>query len=179
MGKWLPWVKDCKTVKDSEAFIEHCMHCEARKESLTVVMEHNKEIVGLISFRNFDWDNGETLIGYWLGEKYQGKGIVTNACATLLDYAFKELGFKKVRIRCEIQNNKSQAIPEKLGFIREKTVYGEKIRYLEEILDWDMIYNCMDREDWEKFDQGSIYKGKISTELYKFATDAVRVAKID
>jgi ribosomal-protein-serine acetyltransferase len=58
-------------------------------------------------------------LGYWLGEEYQGKGLVTAACRALVEHAFGELGLNRVVISCATENEKSCAIPERLGFRRE------------------------------------------------------------
>lgn len=58
-------------------------------------------------------------IGYWLSEKYQKKGIVTQSVSTLLDYAFSELGLNRVQIRCAVGNIPSKNIPRRLGFLFE------------------------------------------------------------
>src|SRR5215212_7167551 len=52
----------------------------------------------------------------WLGEEHQGKGLVTAACLALVDHAFGDLGLNRMVISCATENEKSCAIPERLGF---------------------------------------------------------------
>ena len=59
------------------------------------------------------------MIGYWLGEEFQGKGIMTAASRILIHYAFDEFQLNRVEIRCAVGNTRSRAIPERLGFIQE------------------------------------------------------------
>jgi ribosomal-protein-serine acetyltransferase len=61
-------------------------------------------------------------IGYWLAAPWQGKGIMTTACAALIDHAFKELKLHRVEIRCATGNARSRAIPERLGFVKEGVI---------------------------------------------------------
>ena len=58
-------------------------------------------------------------LGYWLAQPYQGKGLMTRACQTLITYAFSELKMNKVEIRCATGNTASAAIPQRLGFTQE------------------------------------------------------------
>jgi hypothetical protein len=58
-------------------------------------------------------------VGYWLGEQYQGKGLVTAACRALVEHAFFELGLNRAVILCATENEKSCAVAERLGFRRE------------------------------------------------------------
>lgn len=58
-------------------------------------------------------------MGYFILEKWWGKGIVTEASSQFLDYCFKELGAMKVIIGCNKDNQGSEKIIKKLGMIKE------------------------------------------------------------
>jgi ribosomal-protein-serine acetyltransferase len=59
------------------------------------------------------------MIGYWLAEDYQGRGIMTDCVRMLVDFCFNELDLNRVYITCGFGNKKSRAIPELLGFVQE------------------------------------------------------------
>jgi ribosomal-protein-serine acetyltransferase len=75
--------------------------------------------VGVAGFNSINWSNKTAYIGYWLGEGFQGNGIMTKVAKALTDYAFIELGLNKVEIRAAVENKKSRSIPERLGFKNE------------------------------------------------------------
>ncbi len=58
-------------------------------------------------------------IGYWLGDQYEGKGIISMSCKALVDYIFHDLELNRIEIRCAQENTRSQRIPETLGFTKE------------------------------------------------------------
>ena len=58
-------------------------------------------------------------IGYWLDAAFEGRGIATRCCRAMLDYAFGTMGMHRVEIRCATHNERSCAIPARLGFTRE------------------------------------------------------------
>ena len=60
-----------------------------------------------------------TSLGYWIGEAYQGRGLVTASCRALITHAFDEARLNRVEIRCAVENRKSRAIPARLGFRQE------------------------------------------------------------
>src|SRR6266567_2983388 len=75
-------------------------------------------LVGLLDYRL----NGRTRsveLGYWLDAAMQGKGIVTQACRTMLRLAFEEHQMHKVVISCATDNRRSRAVAERLGFVQE------------------------------------------------------------
>ena len=92
-----------------------------------------------------DWPNRNCSIGYWIEQRYQGKGIMTRCCESMLDYLFDDLGLHRVTIQCGVANTKSCAIPERLGFTREGLIReGEWVndRWLD-LLSWGML-----EQDW-------------------------------
>ena len=62
---------------------------------------------------------GTTHIGYWLGEPFWGRGIMTAAVQAITDHAFSPLGFKRVETPVYAWNPASMRVLEKCGFVRE------------------------------------------------------------
>lgn len=58
-------------------------------------------------------------IGYWIGEPYWGKGIMTKAMRLLISYCFEQVGYKRVQAITFDNNVGSMRILEKNGFIKE------------------------------------------------------------
>jgi ribosomal-protein-alanine N-acetyltransferase len=58
-------------------------------------------------------------LGYWMGEKYAGKGFMTKAARALLRHAFLEMGLHRVEAACAPDNERSRRLLERLGFQRE------------------------------------------------------------
>ncbi len=122
LREWLPWVDSTVKVEDTKAFIQSCVKGFADNKSLTTVILYQAEIVGVAGFNSIDWSNKIASIGYWLGDKYQGNGIMTRVAKALTDYAFTELKLNKVEIRAAVDNLKSRNVPERLGFVEEGTI---------------------------------------------------------
>ncbi|MDA7026528.1 GNAT family protein [Bacillus sp. CLL-7-23] len=116
---WLFWVDETKTIEDSEAFIEKSMKQVAANNGFQAGIWYQDQFAGIIGLHNINWINHNTSLGYWLGEAFQGKGIMTKACQAMIDMLFKEYELNRIEIRVATKNFKSQAIPEKLGFTKE------------------------------------------------------------
>ncbi|MFC6333009.1 GNAT family N-acetyltransferase [Paenibacillus septentrionalis] len=122
LRKWLPWVDGTNTVEDTKAFIHSSLQQFAAHNGFQAAICYEGTIAGCIGLHNIDWHNKKTSIGYWLASDQQGKGMMTRACRALIDYSFKELNLNRVEIRAGEYNQKSRAIPERLGFVQEGIV---------------------------------------------------------
>jgi ribosomal-protein-serine acetyltransferase len=122
LREWLPWVDGTKSVKDSETFIRTTLSQAAGGNGFQTGIWHHAKLVGVIGLHQVDSFNRTTSIGYWLGESFQGKGLMTKACRTLVDYAFNKMRLNRVEIRCGVENKQSRAVPERLGFKQEGVI---------------------------------------------------------
>nr|WP_183072773.1 GNAT family protein [Oceanobacillus bengalensis] len=147
LREWLPWVDGTTTVKDSLAFIEHTLESFEAKRGITFGIFYKEQLTGSISYNSIDWTNKIGFIGYWLSKDYQGLGLMTDAVRALIDYGFYDLGLNRIDIRAAYENNKSRALPERLGFIQEG-----RIRQTEWLYDHyvDHVIYGMLKNDWEK-----------------------------
>ncbi|MFD1447939.1 GNAT family N-acetyltransferase [Oceanobacillus profundus] len=119
LREWLPWLDTNVNPDDSIAFIEHILQSYEAKKGLTAGIFYQDKLVGIAGFNAFDWTNRIGYIGYWIGQDYQGYGIITSVVRALTDYAFTEAQLNRVDIRAAFTNKKSRAIPERLGFKEE------------------------------------------------------------
>jgi ribosomal-protein-serine acetyltransferase len=79
---------------------------------------YQEVLVGILDYR-LNWRSRSVELGYWLGAATQGKGIVTQACHTMVRHAFEEHQVHKVVISCATDNPRSRAVAERLGFVQE------------------------------------------------------------
>ena len=79
---------------------------------------YQNALVGLLDYR-LNGRNRSVELGYWLDATLQGKGIVTQACRTMVRHAFEVHQVHKVVISCAIDNPRSRAVAERLGFVQE------------------------------------------------------------
>lgn len=117
---WMPWVDATKEVSDLEKnYLNPTLENYSRENFFEFAIWYQGQLAGVIGIHGVDKNNKNTSIGYWLSEDFTGKGIMTQAVSTLLDYLFKKLNLHRVVIRCAVGNDKSCAIPQRLGFKHE------------------------------------------------------------
>ena len=58
-------------------------------------------------------------IGYWLAPHARGRGVATHAVRLLAQWAFADLDIVRLELMCGPDNDASQRVAERCGFIRE------------------------------------------------------------
>jgi RimJ/RimL family protein N-acetyltransferase len=87
------------------------------------------EAVGSVSLRlGSDIERRSAEIGYWLGEAYWGRGIVSAAVAAVTDYAFRELDLLRVFAVPFVRNVASARVLERAGYQREGTLRRSAVK---------------------------------------------------
>ncbi len=119
LKQWLPWLDNNRYFQNTIDFIKISQIQYERNETVQFALMYKGKVAGVVGFHRIDWLNRSTSIGYWLGEQYQGKGLITKSCSTVLDYSFGRMGLNRIEIRCATENLKSRAIPKRLGFKEE------------------------------------------------------------
>jgi ribosomal-protein-serine acetyltransferase len=122
LRRWLPWLDGTITPEDTRQFLTLQVQRFARGESLHVTIFSDESIAGVAGFNSLDRTNGIGSIGYWLGEEFTGKGIMTTVVRDLIEVGRSYYSLQKVDIRCATGNSRSRAIPERLGFSHEGTL---------------------------------------------------------
>jgi len=116
LRKWLTWVDETKYLDDTISYVQSVLDRDMFSGRYVLEIRHYDELAGIIDFHNGDKINMIVEIGYWLAEKFQGKGIITKSCRSCIDYAFQSLDFNRVVIKCAVGNHRSIGIPERLNF---------------------------------------------------------------
>ncbi len=116
LRQWLPWVDSTRSVADTSKFIASAMQQFADNKGFIACIWHRGVLCGVIGHHGMDRANRATSLGYWVDAAHQGKGIVTACCRAVAAHAFSELKLHRVVIRCAVENHRSRAIPERLGF---------------------------------------------------------------
>jgi len=62
---------------------------------------------------------GSAIFGYWLGRRYWGRGIATDAARTMADHAFRSRGLRRLEASVFGPNAASARVLEKAGFTLE------------------------------------------------------------
>ncbi len=101
--------------------------------------------IGIHAETDLHIKNGE--MGYWLGEPYWGKGIMTKAVRQMVNYGFENFDITRIFARCFGRNIGSQKVLEKAGFVLEAK-FEQTLYKNDEYID-ELIY-AIRRNKWER-----------------------------
>jgi ribosomal-protein-serine acetyltransferase len=121
LSLWLPWAAG-QTFEHTVDFICRTREQLAANDGFQAALVMGDELAGVVGYHGVDWDNRRTSIGYWLSEAWQGRGTMTAAVRLLTEHALSAWELNRVEIRAAVENRRSRAIPERLGFREEATM---------------------------------------------------------
>lgn len=96
-------------------------------QGVPFVMEHDGQVAGQLNVWGIARGSlSSATIGYWVSERFAGKGITPTAVALATDVCFTELGLHRMEICIRPENAASLRVVQKLGFRYE----GLRRRYI-------------------------------------------------
>jgi len=100
---------------------------------LPFVIEYRGQVAGQLNVSSMTYGSlSSATIGYWVSEKFAGKGVTPTAVALASDHCFFNVGLHRMEICIRPENGPSLRVVEKLGFRYE----GLRRRYIHINGDW-------------------------------------------
>jgi ribosomal-protein-serine acetyltransferase len=136
-----------RTPEDTRSFIVSILEREEKKLyfPFVIIDELSKNLIGYIDVKSVDWNIPKAELGFFIDEKYEGKGIVTKAVGLIADHCFREFKMKKLFLRTHKANTGSKRVAEKNGFEVEGVIRCDYKTTSGEIV--DLIYYGRLNED--------------------------------
>src|SRR5262249_3749477 len=105
------------TIEDAHTFLKSVVN----SEPITLFcVEVNRNAVGEIGIRfGADVHRHTAELGYWLGEEFWGRGIMTEAVAAFTDFCFENFQLRRIYAEPFANNRASARVLEKAGFAFE------------------------------------------------------------
>lgn len=118
---WLPFAQKEQSEEEVEANIRmaHADFLSRKDLRLLVFLKETGDFVASAGLHRINWQIPKFEIGYWIDSRYSGQGFITEAVQGITDFAKDELKAKRLEIRCDTENVRSRAVPERLGFTLE------------------------------------------------------------
>jgi ribosomal-protein-serine acetyltransferase len=144
LARFMPWAAE-QTIADTRAFLDSKRVQLASGDGFECAIVRDGQIIGMVGFHGVNWRDRSTSIGYWLAAGEQGRGTMTTAVRVMVDHAFRSMGLNRVVITAAVHNDRSRAIPQRLGFVEEGTL-RQGVRVGDHYFD-DVVHSML-AEDW-------------------------------
>jgi ribosomal-protein-serine acetyltransferase len=150
ISRWLSWLTPEYDLKAMQEFIEikEEEFLEATNFAYTIVDKDTDEILGTIEV--FSRNKGRLELGYYLLENATGKGAMSEALNTLVDFAFEETPTIRVDLYTLEDNEKSMMVAKRNGFVFEGVHYHQQIDMDDTILDGYRFVKLKDSQAMQK-----------------------------
>lgn len=115
------YLQPVSMAKYREGFDKLLMSCDGKtRVFLSIILKSSGAYIGNISLDGIDQYERKAAFGIFIGERrYRGKGYAIEAARLLLRFGFEDMGLRRIESSTHELNECSQALHQKLGFIRE------------------------------------------------------------
>ena len=107
-----------KSIKDTHAFIRRVQ--SSYRKGITPLwgmeLKASGRIIGALGFLQWPNPDQRAELGYVINRNYWGNGLVTEAAAALVDFAFRKMKVNRIEAGTIVEHRASQRVLEKLGF---------------------------------------------------------------
>ena len=102
-----------------------------------IVLKKTDNVIGIIDLHSICWENKNAEIGYWIGRRFWGEGITTEAVKLVSQFGFKKLHLKRIYAKVFNGNKASLQVLQKNGFKKEGVLRKSRFKnnkWIDEII---------------------------------------------
>ncbi|NOR82553.1 MAG: GNAT family N-acetyltransferase [Ardenticatenales bacterium] len=127
---WMPWADHVPSIEEDEELVRRGRARFLLREDLWLLLflKGTQTMVGGSGLHRMDWRVRSFEIGYWVRKRFAGQGYITEAVRGITSFAFESLGARRVEVRCDPRNKRSQAVAMRSGLELEATLRNHATR---------------------------------------------------
>jgi ribosomal-protein-serine acetyltransferase len=144
LDRWLRWSAAIRTADDAAALIDTFATKRTGGDGFHCGIWCDDELAGGVVCWYIHRQNRNAEVGYWLGERFVGRGLAVQAAAWAVDHLFTVEALHRVEMQCGVANGPSRAVAERLGFTQEG-IRRESHWITDRFVD-HVVYGMLDRE---------------------------------
>ena len=118
--RFLPYAT-WKSMDDAKAWFDRMAGIQATGTALqfVVVLRETGKAIGTCLLFRYEEKSARAELGWVMGREHWGRGLMREALAALIDFAFGTLGLRRLEAEVNPRNEASLALAQRLGFTRE------------------------------------------------------------
>ena len=110
------------TEEDARGYFASQETARLRGEEMQFALVEPKnedQVLGGASIHKINPEQGSAALGYWLAPQARGRGVTSCAVRLLAQWGFTKLGLARIELTCGPDNEASQRVAARCGFVRE------------------------------------------------------------
>ena len=119
LNQYITFAQNKKNLKAVQAFLKEIINFNFGGQKYNLVIKFQDSIAGIIGFHRINPQDAKAEIGYWIGESFQGQGILSKSMPVFLHHGFEVFGINRVELITLTQHRRSIALAERTGFKKE------------------------------------------------------------
>lgn len=129
LSYWFPWCSPRYSLADAQARVARCTVTWKRgtEYGFGIFAGGAPALVGMVGLSDLHDVRRSANLGYWVGERHQGRGVATRAAAMVASIAFEELGLERLELVMLPHNEASRRVAERLGAVYEEEIEGRLV----------------------------------------------------
>jgi len=112
---FMPWAAQPVTVEGQRGFLRAAANQRAAGTDFSFGLFRGEQLIGAVGLHGRRGQDALE-IGYWIRSGEQGQGLVTRSTTALAQIAAGVPGVRRIYICCDETNERSAAVPRRLGF---------------------------------------------------------------
>lgn len=127
---FLPWVDSIRRPEDEEDYVRSSAlrWLEGKVFDFGIFTRDGDTHVGCLGVHTISWPDERAELGYWLTAAGEGHGYMSEAVA-LVEAELFRLGFHRIEIRCNDNNERSAGVPRRAGYVHEGTLREDTVEH--------------------------------------------------
>lgn len=152
LHRFMEWAKEKPSVEESETYarIAEANWIFKKQEEpwlqLCMIDKETNQFIGAVGLHHYVWEVPSVEMGYWIRDSRAQQGLMTEAINAMTQYAFRQVGVKRITITCDRDNIRSKKIPERLGYVLEATLKNHRRKPASGELSDTLVYARYDCE---------------------------------
>jgi len=119
LDQHITFAQNKTSVEKVNAFLREIINFNFGGQKFNMMIMHEDRIAGILGFHRILPIDARAEIGYWIGESFQGNGILTKSMPKFLQYGFDALAINRVELLTLSTHHRSISLANRTGFIQE------------------------------------------------------------
>lgn len=96
---------------------------------LGIVLKETGKVIGIVSFTKNNHEDDFADLGFWIGRKYWGKGLISEVLPSAFEFGFKHWGLECIKAWTFEDNVGSKKAMVKCGMVQESVIENAYVKY--------------------------------------------------